>query len=107
MLFQRLLVPPLVKLAAGVEEQSPDHGIRQASERRTIDEDRFLICSLISLLLLRSLETIHYLKILLFTESDDRSQNAGKAKGRTFLTDLIVNLVNFFPEFSKAFCFLA
>ena len=51
--------------------------------------------------------TIHCLKILLFTESDDRSQNTGKAKRRTFLTDLIVNLVNFFPEFSKAFCFLA
>ena len=51
--------------------------------------------------------TIHCLKILLFTESDDRSQNAGKAKRRTFLTDLIVNLVYFFPEFSRAFCFLA
>ena len=33
--------------------------------------------------------TIHQLKILLFPESDDRSQNAGKTKGRTFLTDLI------------------
>ena len=51
--------------------------------------------------------TIHQLKILLFTESDDRSQNAGKTKGRTFVTDLIINLVNFFSEFSKAFCFLA
>ena len=51
--------------------------------------------------------TIPQLKILLFTESDDRSQNVGKTKGRTFLTDLIINLVNFFPEFSKAFCFLA
>ena len=52
--------------------------------------------------------TIHQLKILLFAESDDdRSQNAGKTKGRTFLADLIVNLVNFFPEFGKAFSFLA
>ena len=49
--------------------------------------------------------TIHCLKILLFTESDDRSQNTGKAKRRTFLTNLIVSLVNFFPEFSKAFFF--
>ena len=95
--------------------------------------------------------TIHQLKILLLTESDDPSQNASKTKGRTFLRDLVVtnvifggvymkaqaldyicshicnkytfscwfinvmralihliiNLVNFFPEFSKAFCFLA
>ena len=46
--------------------------------------------------------TIHQLKILLFPESDDRSQNAGKTKGRTFLADLIVNLVNFFPEFGQS-----
>ena len=35
MLSQRLLVSPFVKLAVG--ERSPDHGIRQASERRTAD----------------------------------------------------------------------
>ena len=35
MLSERLLVPPLVKLA--VEERSHDHGIRQASKRRTTD----------------------------------------------------------------------
>ena len=35
MLSERLLVSPLVKLA--VEERSQDHGIRQASERRTTD----------------------------------------------------------------------
>ena len=51
--------------------------------------------------------TIHQLKILLFTESDNRSQNAGKTMGSTFLTDLIANIVNFFPKFSKVFCFLA
>ena len=50
--------------------------------------------------------TIHQLRLLLFTESDDRSQNAGKTKGRTFLTDLNVNLVNFFIEFGKEFCYL-
>ena len=50
--------------------------------------------------------TILQLRLLLFTESDDRSQNAGKTKRRTFLTDLNVNLVNFFIEFGKEFCYL-
>lgn len=46
------------------------------------------------------------LETLLFTKSDGHSHNAGNAKGRTFLTDLIVNLVTFFPEIGKTFCFL-
>ena len=43
--------------------------------------------------------TVHQLKILLFTKSDDRSQNE--------FADLIINLVDFFSKFIPAFCFLA
>ena len=40
-----------------MEERSPGHGIRQASGRRaTLYEDRFMKCSSMSVLLLRSLE---------------------------------------------------
>ena len=105
MLSQRLRVSP-VKLA--VEERiSPDHGTRQASERRTTDikidswhfrwhqcccwgASRSFVCV-----------TIHQLKILFFTESDDRSQNVGKTKGRTFVKDVIVNLVICIIEFGN------
>ena len=93
-------------------ERSPDHGIRRASERRTtdmkIDSYMFVDISLVVVEKPRDLlcVIIHQLKIMLFAKSDDRSQNAGKTKGRTFLTDLIVNLVNFFPEFGKAFSWI-
>ena len=34
--------------------------------------------------------TVHQQKVLFFAESDDRSQNAGETKRRTFSTDLVV-----------------
>ena len=43
--------------------------------------------------------TIHYLKILLFTESDDRSHNVGKAKGGHFSQDVYKTWTT--PNFQK------